>query len=133
MSNTLTKNLVLSQSRAGQPTEECFGILTHSALIKDGTQQFSIEVPGVDPEEIQVYCDAGILSVECPRGQLSLAIDVGLDTNEIKADAKWGMLTLNIPKRPSRAVKVQIINGNVSVSEEPAKRNHASKKIEEVQ
>jgi len=131
MANTLTKNLVLSQSRAGQPTEDSPGLLTHSALIKDGTQQFSIEVPGVNPEEIEVFCDAGILSVECPRGQLSLSIDVGLDTNEIKADVKWGMLTLCIPKRASRAVKVQIING--SSNNEPIKKNLPAKKVEEVQ
>jgi hypothetical protein len=108
MSNVSAKNIILSQSKIGIQNEGNLGVLTHRTTVEEDRIIINIEVPGVDPQEIAVHCDSTLLYVECPRGQTSISIDPGLDTGEINADVKWGLLTLQIPRRASRAVKVHI-------------------------
>lgn len=108
MSNTTTKNILLSQSKIGQPTEAGTRVLVHEILTEDDRLLVNVEVPGVDPTVIDVHCDSTMLHVECERGALSLPIDSGLDTADIEAEVKWGLLTLLVPRRAARAVKVKI-------------------------
>ena len=118
MASTSSKNLMLSRSNAGQPTEFTPQQLSHGAALEEDSLVVKVEVPGVNPAEIGVHCDASVLYVECERGTMTLPIDAGLDTNEITADVKWGMLELRIPRRASRAVKINIHEG---VEKAPAK------------
>ena len=121
MASTATKNIMLSQSKIGQPSE--YGTpnaLTFQATVEDDDMIVKIEVPGVDPTGVGVHCDASILYVECTRGSMSLPIDAALDTGDISADIQWGMLTLRIPRRAARAVKVNI-HDSASTRKNPSK------------
>jgi HSP20 family molecular chaperone IbpA len=109
MSNTTTKNLLLSRQGIGQATEGTSNALTYRTNTEDKSLIIEVEVPGVDPAEIDVNFDSSILCIEAPSGTMSLAIDAGLDIDDIKAEIKWGLLTLRIPRRAARSVKINVL------------------------
>ena len=111
MSSTTTKNLLLSQPKAGQFEGIPATYLTHSVEQKDNSTEIRVEIPGIDPATVNVEFDNNTLHVECARGILPLPVDLAVDTSKIKADIVWGMLTLTVPlpKPPeARSIKVSI-------------------------
>ena len=93
MSSTTTKNLLLSQPKAGQFEGVPVTYLTHSVEHKNDHTEIRVEIPGIDPSTVNVEFDNNTLHVECARGVLTLPVDLTVDTSKIKADIVWGMLT----------------------------------------
>jgi HSP20 family molecular chaperone IbpA len=123
MSNTTTKSLLLSRQGIGQAVEGTSNALTYRTSTEDKSLLIEVEVPGVDPATIDVNFDSSILVVEAPTGTMSLAIDAALDIDDIKADIKWGLLTLRIPRRSARSVKINIFEGAAKVTDKtPVKK-----------
>ena len=111
MSSTTTKNLLLSQPKAGQFEGVPATYLTHSVEQKDNGTEIRVEIPGIDPSTVNVDFDNNTLHVECARGVLTLPVDPTVETGRIKAEIVWGMLTLTVPlpKPPeARSIKVSI-------------------------
>jgi HSP20 family molecular chaperone IbpA len=111
MSNTNTRNLVLSQPKAGQSEGIQVTTLPHVSIQTETTTEVKVEVPGVDPSTIGVGFENNLLQVHCDRGELTLPIDPTVDVSKIKADILWGLLTLSIPlpEAPeARTIKVSI-------------------------
>jgi HSP20 family molecular chaperone IbpA len=74
----------------------------HSILIE-------VEVPGVNPEEIRVDAKGRAVVVECPRGSTYLTVGSRVDLDHIQARVKWGMLTIEVPRRDTKSVSVQVV------------------------
>jgi len=111
MSNTSTRNLVLSQPKAGQNEVAQVTTLPHTVHSDGKITEITVEVPGVDPTTIDVRFDNNILQVSCSRGEFTLPLNPTIDASKIKADILWGMLTLTIPlpEAPeARTIKVSI-------------------------
>ena len=113
MSNVLTKNLVLSQPKAGQSGETPVTVLPHLITTEDSHTVVSVEIPGVDPATVGVNCENGLLHVICERGETSIALDPTVDTAKIEAEVLWGVLTLRVPmpKPPaSRSISIKALD-----------------------
>ena len=111
MSNTTIKNLILSQPKVGQGPENPIPTLDHVVISTDDKVVVNVEIPGVDPDLVEVLCENNVLSVNCPRGEFSMAIDPTTNVSKIEADIKWGLLTICIPSPsapPVRTIKVSI-------------------------
>ena len=111
MSTVTTKNILLSQPKVGQNGDVSTVALTYTVSREELQTVVKIEVPGVDPDSIEVVSSHGALNVSCERGEAAFPIDPLVDPDEIKADILWGMLTLTIPspKPPvTRSIKVSI-------------------------
>ena len=109
MSNTSTKSLILSQSKANQTEMISAPTLPHTTVTTEVSIETKVEIPGVDPSTVDVNFEENTLFVQCERGVLTLPIDPTVEVAKIKADIMWGMLTLNVPlpKPPvARSIKV---------------------------
>jgi HSP20 family molecular chaperone IbpA len=113
MSNVLTKNLVLSQPKAGQSGEIPVNILPHTTHTGETHTVVSVEVPGIDPSTISVDCVGGTLRVSCQKGEATITLGPTVDTSKIEAETLWGVLTLRVPlpKPPiSRTISVKALD-----------------------
>ena len=111
MSNTSTKSLILSQSKANQTEMISAPTLPHTTVTTEVSIETKVEIPGVDPSTVDVNFEENTLFVQCERGVLTLPIDPTVEVAKIKADIMWGMLTLNVPlpKPPvARSIKVSL-------------------------
>jgi HSP20 family molecular chaperone IbpA len=111
MSTTTTKNILLSQPKAGQNTEIAQPTLAYNVSESEGLSVLTVELPGIDPSTVDVGYEAGYLLVDCSKGSLSHHLDPTVDTSKIDADILWGLLTIKIPapKAPEpRSIKVHI-------------------------
>ena len=118
MSNTTSKNLLLSQQKVGQNSEgNTTAILSHTKTVEPGKKEgetfevFQVEIPGVDPSTVSIECENYTLRISCERGNLSIPVTPTTDLGQIKADILWGMLTLTIPQPlppAPQAIKVSI-------------------------
>lgn len=126
MSNVLTKNLVLSQPKAGQSGEIPVTILPHTTHTEETHTVISVEVPGVDPSTISVDCIGGTLKVSCEKGEASVNLGPTVDTSKIEAETLWGILTLRVPL-PTPPVARSI---NVKALDAPKKAVHKHKEEE---
>ncbi len=113
MSNVLTKNLVLSQPKAGQGGEASFIALPHTTSSTETHSIVKVEIPGVDPSTVEVNFENGVLRVSCEKGETSVSIGPSVDTAKIEAEILWGILTLRIPlpKPPAaRSISVKTLD-----------------------
>ena len=111
MTNTNTRNLLLSQPKTSQGETIQVLTLTHVTIQTETSTEVKVEVPGVDPSTIGVGFENNLLHVQCDRGELTLPIDPTIDVSKIKADILWGMLTLSIPLPEvpeARTIKVSV-------------------------
>jgi len=131
MSNTSTKNLILSQPKIGQASENQVPALTQSVTQNPGEATvLTVEIPGVDPSTVEVICENGLLRVSCPKGETTFSVGSAVDVSEISADILWGLLTLRVPPAPvptAQAIKVSIHD---AVKKAPT-RGHAKFTAEE--
>ena len=135
MSNTNTKNLVLSQPKTGQVETVQVLTLPHTTIQTETSTEVKVEVPGIDPSTIGVGFEHNLLHVVCDRGELTLPIDPTIDVSKIKADILWGMLTLSIPlpEAPeARTIKVSVHDSAPAPAKKPmAKAPAVASKEEE--
>jgi HSP20 family molecular chaperone IbpA len=111
MSNTNTRNLILSQPKSGQSEVVQTVTLSHTTILSETSTEVAVEVPGVNPSTVEVGFENGLLVVHCSKGELTLPINPTIDVSKIKADIKWGVLALSIPlpETPeARTIKVSI-------------------------
>jgi HSP20 family molecular chaperone IbpA len=135
MSNTTTRNLVLSQPKAGQGDITQVLTLPHTTIQTAISTEVKVEVPGVDPSTIGVGFEHSLLHITCDRGELTLPIDPTVDVSKIKADILWGLLTLSIPLPEipeARTIKVSVHDSAPAPAKKPvAKAPAVSSKEEE--
>jgi HSP20 family protein len=130
MSSTTTKSLVLSQPKIGSVTEVAPTSLPHRTFHDEHETVTEVEVPGIDPATVDVQFDHNILTVLCEKGQLTIPVEPTVDTSKVKADIKWGMLTLRVPKPevpPSRSIRVSIHEGAAKPESKPAVKTHTTR------
>jgi HSP20 family molecular chaperone IbpA len=128
MSTTLTKNILLSQPKAGQGGESHTVTLPYVTMIDETHAIIKVEIPGVDPAEVVVTCEGGQLKVTCEKGEATVNLDPTVDTSKVEAEVLWGVLTLKVPlpKAPvTRSISVKTL-------EAPLKKASAKQKHEEV-
>jgi HSP20 family molecular chaperone IbpA len=123
MSNTTTRNLVLSQPKATQGDNIQVLTLPHTTIQTETLTEVKVEVPGIDPSTIGVGFENHLLQVHCNRGELTLPIDPTVDVSKIKADILWGLLTLSIPLPEvpeARTIKVSVHDSAPAPVKKPA-------------
>ena len=97
MSQVATKNLLLSQPKAGQTESISVVTLPHTSVVGGNSTEVRVEIPGVDPSTVEVEFEGHILKVSCERGELTIPLNPGTDITKVTADILWGMLTLTVP------------------------------------
>ena len=123
MSNTTTRNLVLSQRKTSQGETIQVLTLPHTTVQTETSTEVKVEVPGIDPSTIDVGFEHNLLHVICDRGELTVPIDPTIDVSKIKADILWGMLTLSIPLPEipeARTIKVSVHDSARAPVKKPA-------------
>ena len=126
MTNTNTRNLLLSQPKTSQGDTVQVLTLPHTTIQTETSTEVKVEVPGIDPSTVGVGFEHSLLHVTCDRGELTLPIDPTVDVSKIKADILWGMLTLSIPlpEAPeARTIKVSV--HDAAPAKKPATRTPA--------
>jgi HSP20 family molecular chaperone IbpA len=113
MSSTTTKDLRLSQPKVGMNStgEPSSPVLVHQSSRGDQGNVITFEIPGVDPETVDVQCENNHLVVSCHKGAATIPVDPTTDVAKITADIKWGILTVTVPAPaapPARAIKVNL-------------------------
>jgi HSP20 family molecular chaperone IbpA len=111
MSNTTAKNLLLSQAKLGQFETVPVTAPTYTTVTSETSTTIKVEVPGIDPANIDVSCSDNKLFISCERGDLAFPLDATTDFSKVSADIQWGMLTVEIPAPPSpetRSIRVNI-------------------------
>lgn len=121
MSTVATKNLLLSQPKAGQVEFIPVTTLPHTTLTGDTSTEIKIEIPGVDPSTVSVEFEGHTLVVGCEKGTLTLPLNPGTDIAKISADILWGMLTITVPLPAPPAV------GSIKVSIHDAVKKTSTK------
>jgi HSP20 family molecular chaperone IbpA len=113
MASTTTKNILLSQIKAGQGDAVQLPSLAHNSTTTDSHTEVQIEIPGVDPSTVSIHCEGTVLEVSCPKGAVNVPINALSDASKIEADILWGMLTIKVPLPPepvSRDIKVNVVD-----------------------
>ncbi len=113
MSSTTVKDLRLSQPKMGMNSgsEPAIPPLAHNISHGDEGIVIVFEIPGIDPETVDVQCENNHLAVSCSKGASIVPIDPTTDVSKIIADIKWGLLTVTVPAPvtpPARAIKVNL-------------------------
>jgi HSP20 family molecular chaperone IbpA len=83
-----------------------------SYTVKEAVEEHAfiieVEVPGVDPFSVKVDARGRAIIIECPRGCAYLALGSRVDLENVKARIKWGMLTIEVPRRDTKSVSVEV-------------------------
>ena len=111
MSNTSSKNILLSQSKIGQSEGSYIPALAHTSTHGETTTEVKVEIPGINPATVLVGLDNNTIHIHCAKGELTISVNPAVDTSKIKADIMWGMLTLIVPgpdPPASRSIKVSV-------------------------
>lgn len=113
MSNTTLKDIRLSQPKIGMNAslEPPVPTLPHEIHHEEKNTVMTFEIPGIDPETVDIQCENNTLKVSCSRGTSTIPIDPTTDISKITADIKWGLLTVTVPSPvapPSRSIKVNL-------------------------
>jgi HSP20 family molecular chaperone IbpA len=136
MSNTNTRNILLSQPKTAQGETIQVLTLTHVTVQTETSTEVKVEVPGIDPSTIGVGFENSLLHVHCDRGELTLPIDPTVDVSKIKADILWGLLTLSIPLPEipeARTIKVSVHDTAPTPVKKPAAKVAANEFTKEDQ
>jgi HSP20 family molecular chaperone IbpA len=113
MSSTTIKDLRLSQPKVGMNSGgDATPTIPHQkTLHDDGGIVVTFDIPGIDPETVNVQCESNHLTVSCAQGTSMVPLDPATDVSKIEADIKWGRLTVTIPAPvipPIRSIKVNL-------------------------
>ena len=82
--------------------------LSYQIKSEDDAVVAEVEVPGVDPSEVQVRVEGRAVHVETPRGNTYFTIGSRVDVDHVTASIRHGLLSLRVPKREARTVEVKV-------------------------
>ncbi len=82
--------------------------LSYQMKSEDDAVVAEVEVPGVAPEDVKVRVEGRALLVETPRGNAYFTVGSRVDSENVTAAVKHGLLTLRVPKREARKVEVVV-------------------------
>ena len=68
-----------------------------------------VEVPGCAPADVKVTCEGRAIHVETPRGNAYFTVGARIDMDHVTASIQHGLLTLRVPKREAKTVKVEVL------------------------
>jgi HSP20 family molecular chaperone IbpA len=124
MSSTTTKNILLSQPKAGLSGEAPQTALTHNITKTEKNTVLQIEIPGIDPSTVDVSYEDGSLHVICEKGVVNYHLDSNVDTSKIEADILWGMLTIKVPNPQAPAPRNIRVNISDTVKKSAPRATH---------
>jgi HSP20 family molecular chaperone IbpA len=75
---------------------------------KEGSIEVEVEVPGVEPSEVEVRVEGRSLSISTPRGFSHFTIGQRIDPDNAEAELKNGLLRVTIPKREAKVVHIKV-------------------------
>lgn len=67
-----------------------------------------VEVPGCSPSDVKVTVEGRALHVQTPRGNAYFTVGARIDMDHVEASIRHGLLTLRVPKREAKTVKVVV-------------------------
>ena len=76
---------------------------------KDGSIEVEVEVPGVEPSDVEIRMEGRSLSVSTPRGFSHFTIGQRIDPDNAEAELKNGLLRITIPKREAKVVHIKVV------------------------
>ena len=82
--------------------------LSYQIKSEDDAVVAEVEVPGVDPKDVQVRVEGRAVHVETPRGNTYFTIGSRVDVDHVTATIRHGLLSLRVPKREARTVEVKV-------------------------
>jgi HSP20 family molecular chaperone IbpA len=107
MASTSTKDNLLSKRGINQ-NNLIPGQLNFTIEAIDEGVLLHVEVPGVDPESIEMEAYSDSIRIQCDRGELEYPVEASLDLSKIDVSVRWGMLEVVIPRRVSRPLKIKL-------------------------
>jgi HSP20 family molecular chaperone IbpA len=84
--------------------------LNSRVISEDEKNIIEVEVPGVDPSDVNVRVEGRSLSVDTPRGSAYFTIGQRIDGEGAEAELKNGLLRITIPKREAKVVHVKVVS-----------------------
>jgi HSP20 family molecular chaperone IbpA len=121
MSQVASKNLLLSQPKAGQIDFIPVTTLPHTTVTGESSTEIRVEIPGVDPSTVGVEFEGLTLLVACEKGTLTLPLAPGTDVSKVSADILWGLLTITVPLPAPPAAGSIKVSIHDAVKKAPAK------------
>jgi len=82
--------------------------LSYEIKSDSGSVIAEVEVPGVDPNDVNVRVEGRALHVETPRGNAYFTVGSRVDQENVTATLKHGLLIIRIPKREARKIDVAV-------------------------
>lgn len=70
-----------------------------------------VEVPGVEPKDIEVTIQGRLMIIKTPLGNAEYNIGQRLSLDEATATLKYGLLTVTVPTREAKKVTVTVVEG----------------------
>ena len=67
-----------------------------------------VEVPGVKPTDVKIRVEGRAVHVETPRGNAYFTIGSRVDSDQVTAAIRHGLLSLRVPKREAKIVEVVV-------------------------
>lgn len=86
--------------------------LSYDIKSDDDNVYAEVEVPGVNPKDVIVRVEGRAIHVETPRGSSYFTVGSRVDSDNVRASVKHGLLTLIIPKRQAKTVAVVVEDDN---------------------
>lgn len=84
--------------------------LSYEIKNEDDAVIAEVEVPGVDPKEVNVRIEGRAVIVETPRGNSYFTIGGRVDGDKVTATLHHGLLSLRVPKREAKTVQVRVVD-----------------------
>ena len=109
MANTSTKDMLLTKRGINQSNIIAGQLNFSIETIEEGVL-LNVEVPGVDPETIDMEAYSDSIRIQCERGELEYPVEASLDLSKIDVLVRWGMLEVVIPRRVSRPLKIKLMD-----------------------
>ena len=91
-----------------QPLQTSRRGLSYQIKSEDDAVVAEVEVPGVDPKDVKVRVEGRAVHVETERGNAYFTIGSRVDSENVTASIRHGLLSLRVPKREARTVEVKV-------------------------
>lgn len=82
--------------------------LNHRVDTQDSVFTAEVEVPGVEPGDINVKIEGRLLSVSTPRGNAYISVGQRVRSSDAEASLKNGILTVKIPTRGAEVLEIPV-------------------------